>query len=209
VRLYIIQLVVTRMLSHPSVSVAIGSHEIDTTALFGPQVRFKTTIKWKLNNSIGLCNLASQLQMLRRKKMMISYLLLLDLDVAQYRSSIRYIQKIMDDPRTSIILFNLNKGVPAFLLDSVNHVIEGGNSVSASFDFNDLPVRKLALVVSKQLGPYLEALNLRPDETVTVETVRAKYKRAVLWAHPDKGGNADDFERITTAYDVLIGWLGK
>jgi len=197
------------MLSHPSVSVAIGKHEVNVKQLFG-RIYFTSTIKWKMDNVLGLCNLAAQLQLFRRRKMRVSYLLLLDVNVAQYRSSVRYIQKIMDDPYTSIILFNLEQGIPAFLLDRVNHIIENGDTVSTSFLVNDLPVRKLALVVAKHLGPHLQALNLNVNEmALSRETVRSHYRRAVLQAHPDKGGNADDFERITTAYDFIMSWLDQ
>lgn len=201
----------TPTLSHPSVTVSVGSDEsqIDTLKLYGRNLYFKTVIKWKMDNVVGLCNLATQLQGMRRRGIRVSYLLLLDLNVPSYRASVRYLHRIMEDPRTSIILYNLKQGVPAFLLERVNHVIEAGNKISASFHVDDLPVRKLALVVAKQLGPHLAALGLKPDETVSRERIRAQYRKAVLVAHPDKGGSPEAFERITEAYDAIMGWIGS
>ena len=49
-------------------------------------------------------------------------------------------------------------------------------------------------------GPYSA---LRSATAATHEEMRSSYLRRVLKAHPDKGGTAEEFQRVTAAFEVL------
>ena len=48
-------------------------------------------------------------------------------------------------------------------------------------------------------GPYSA---LRSATAATHEEMRSSYLRRVLKAHPDKGGTAEEFQRVTAAFEV-------
>ncbi len=49
----------------------------------------------------------------------------------------------------------------------------------------------------------LEVLGLEEEVALTEESLKKAYKRVALKAHPDKGGNEEDFEAITRAHAYL------
>ena len=49
----------------------------------------------------------------------------------------------------------------------------------------------------------LRILNLEEEVALTESTLKSAYKKAVLSAHPDKGGSEKDFEAVTRAYAYL------
>lgn len=49
--------------------------------------------------------------------------------------------------------------------------------------------------------PYLEVLEL--DASATLKEIKKKYRVMALKAHPDKGGDADKFLKLTEAYEML------
>jgi curved DNA-binding protein CbpA len=51
----------------------------------------------------------------------------------------------------------------------------------------------------------LKILNLEEEVALTETSLKAAYKKAVLTAHPDKGGSEKEFEAVTRAY----GYLGE
>lgn len=51
----------------------------------------------------------------------------------------------------------------------------------------------------------LKILNLEEEVALTESSLKAAYKKAVLTAHPDKGGSEKEFEAVTRAY----GYLGE
>lgn len=50
---------------------------------------------------------------------------------------------------------------------------------------------------------HFKTLHLR--ESATLDQVKTRYKRLVLKVHPDRGGSASEFNRITKAYE----WITK
>lgn len=46
-------------------------------------------------------------------------------------------------------------------------------------------------------------LGLDPSNCATVEEIESAYRRAALKCHPDKGGSAEEFQRISQAVDVV------
>lgn len=48
---------------------------------------------------------------------------------------------------------------------------------------------------------YYDILGLKPDATSS--QIKLAYKKKALTTHPDKGGNEEEFKRITEAYSVL------
>jgi curved DNA-binding protein CbpA len=49
----------------------------------------------------------------------------------------------------------------------------------------------------------LRILNLEEEVALTTDTLKASYKKAVIRAHPDKGGSEKEFEAVTRAYAYL------
>jgi hypothetical protein len=49
----------------------------------------------------------------------------------------------------------------------------------------------------------LDMLGLDEDADLTREHLRAAYKRASLWAHPDKGGSKEKFDELRKAYHYV------
>jgi hypothetical protein len=41
----------------------------------------------------------------------------------------------------------------------------------------------------------------------TADAVRAAYRRLARTAHPDRGGDAEEFKRLTAARDDVLRWL--
>ena len=91
-------------------------------------------------------------------------------------------------------------------------VVEAGFK---QIDITDLPetYRRQAVDITAKFGDLPEAtepkvddpfvvLYLRPD--APVEVVRAAYHALCQLHHPDRGGNPDQFRRITTAYEKLV-----
>ncbi len=48
---------------------------------------------------------------------------------------------------------------------------------------------------------HYETLNVSKD--ASFEEIKKSYRKLALKHHPDKGGNSDDFKKITEAYDIL------
>jgi hypothetical protein len=63
---------------------------------------------------------------------------------------------------------------------------------------------------------FQQVLGLPP--VYTLDDIKAAYRRQVMLAHPDRGGRAEDFERLQAAYEKAVeyvrivgdgrGWLG-
>tara|TARA_B100000614_G_scaffold262909_1_gene300651 strand:+ start:162348 stop:162692 length:345 start_codon:yes stop_codon:yes gene_type:complete len=45
-------------------------------------------------------------------------------------------------------------------------------------------------------------------ETLTVDTVKAAYRKLVFKVHPDHGGDAEQFKEVHAAYSLLMDALG-
>ncbi|WP_394939014.1 J domain-containing protein [Psychromicrobium sp. YIM B11713] len=56
--------------------------------------------------------------------------------------------------------------------------------------------------MSRQYRTHYEVLQI--EVTATSQQVKAAYRRAVRTAHPDHGGSAEDFRRVSEAYQTLI-----
>lgn len=71
------------------------------------------------------------------------------------------------------------------------------------------PAAQQQIVVSaaaKALDYFQEALDmldLDESEELTHDRLRAAYKRASLWAHPDKGGSKEKFDELRKAYHYV------
>ena len=55
----------------------------------------------------------------------------------------------------------------------------------------------------------LRILNLEEEVALTNDTLKAAYKKAVIRAHPDKGGSEKEFEAVTRAYAYLGNILSR
>jgi curved DNA-binding protein CbpA len=53
----------------------------------------------------------------------------------------------------------------------------------------------------------LRVLNIQEEVTLTEETLKSAYKKAVIKAHPDKGGTKEAFDAVTRAYAYLMDVL--
>jgi curved DNA-binding protein CbpA len=53
----------------------------------------------------------------------------------------------------------------------------------------------------------LRVLNIQEEVTLTEETLKSAYKKAVVKAHPDKGGTKEAFDAVTRAYAYLVDVL--
>lgn len=47
------------------------------------------------------------------------------------------------------------------------------------------------------------------DKNYTVDTLKKAYLKQAVRTHPDKGGNKDDFQKVTIAYTLLLKKLGE
>lgn len=57
-------------------------------------------------------------------------------------------------------------------------------------------------------GGELALLRLGLDWTVTADSLKAAYRDAARQAHPDRGGSAEDFRKVTEARDLIAKMLG-
>jgi len=71
----------------------------------------------------------------------------------------------------------------------------GGGSVAASQKGNERAMN--------YFSACLRILNLEEEVALTESTLKSAYKKAVLSAHPDKGGSEKEFEAVTRAYAYL------
>ena len=60
---------------------------------------------------------------------------------------------------------------------------------------------------SGSFPPCLATLGLGRD--ADLEQVKASYRRLALVHHPDKGGEAAEFQRIKRAYDQALAFLRR
>ena len=75
------------------------------------------------------------------------------------------------------------------------HKNSPGSSVSASQKGNEKAMN--------YFSACLRILGLEEEVALTDETLKASYKKAVMRAHPDKGGSEKEFEAVTRAYAYL------
>jgi curved DNA-binding protein CbpA len=71
----------------------------------------------------------------------------------------------------------------------------GGGNVAASQKGNERAMN--------YFSACLRILNLEEEVALTESTLKSAYKKAVLSAHPDKGGSEKEFEAVTRAYAYL------
>jgi molecular chaperone DnaJ len=53
------------------------------------------------------------------------------------------------------------------------------------------------------MSTYHDILGVKPN--VTEEELKKAYRKKAIETHPDKGGNEEDFKKITEAYEILTG----
>jgi len=53
------------------------------------------------------------------------------------------------------------------------------------------------------MSKYYDILGIKPG--ATEEEVKKAYRKKAIETHPDKGGNEEDFKKITEAYEILTG----
>lgn len=56
--------------------------------------------------------------------------------------------------------------------------------------------------------PWRMVLGFSPTETVTTDAVDSKFRQLAHWAHPDKGGTSEQFQRIVNARNDARRALG-
>ncbi len=62
---------------------------------------------------------------------------------------------------------------------------------------------------AERKDPHRFALNLPQHGPVTAEQIEDAFRRAVKHAHPDTGGSAEAFRRVTAARDALLDQLRR
>lgn len=72
---------------------------------------------------------------------------------------------------------------------------QGGQSIQSSQKGNERAMN--------YFSACLRILQIEEEVAVTVDGLKAAYKKAVLRAHPDKGGSEKEFEAVTRAYAYL------
>ena len=53
------------------------------------------------------------------------------------------------------------------------------------------------------MSKYHDILGVKPG--ATEDEVKKAYRKKAIETHPDKGGNEEDFKKITEAYEILTG----
>ena len=114
-------------------------------------------------------------------------------------------------------------GIYGKLLHFIQQVEGGSASASASASFQQLqhsPAKNSTTVTTttgkaiqtsqkgneramNYFSACLRILQIEEEVAVTVDGLKAAYKKAVLRAHPDKGGSEKEFEAVTRAYAYL------
>jgi hypothetical protein len=61
----------------------------------------------------------------------------------------------------------------------------------------------------RAVAGLLEELGLKYPEDFSLSRIREAYRRLVKVHHPDKGGSADEFRRVSAAYAKLMRCVGK
>jgi hypothetical protein len=62
---------------------------------------------------------------------------------------------------------------------------------------------------AERKDPYRVALNLPQHGPLTAEQIEDAFRRAVKHTHPDTGGSAEAFRRVTAARDALLDQLRR
>jgi hypothetical protein len=87
------------------------------------------------------------------------------------------------------------------------YVGERGNSANmrAAFDgafVNSTIVKSIAMASTKQHA--LSILGILPSESFNEDYIKTIFRKKVLVAHPDRGGNADEYNLLVNAYQILM-----
>lgn len=84
---------------------------------------------------------------------------------------------------------------------------QGQQIVASSRPANQVTARQASQAGNEKAMNYFSAclriLGLEEEVALTGETLKSAYKKAVVRAHPDKGGSEKEFEAVTRAYAYL------
>jgi curved DNA-binding protein CbpA len=80
-------------------------------------------------------------------------------------------------------------------------VQKGSNTIQSSQKGNERAMN--------YFSACLRILQIEEEVAITSDALKAAYKKAVLRAHPDKGGSEKEFEAVTRAYAYLGEILGR
>jgi molecular chaperone DnaJ len=64
-------------------------------------------------------------------------------------------------------------------------------------------VNEINGITNNTMSKYHDILGLKPG--ATEEEVKKAYRKKAIETHPDKGGNEEDFKKVTEAYEILTG----
>jgi bifunctional non-homologous end joining protein LigD len=67
---------------------------------------------------------------------------------------------------------------------------------------NSSIVKSIAMASTKQHA--LSVLGILPSQSFDEDFIKTIFRKKVMVAHPDRGGNADDYNRIVAAYQILM-----
>lgn len=64
-------------------------------------------------------------------------------------------------------------------------------------------VNEINRITNKTMSKYHDILGVTPG--ATEEEVKKAYRKKAVETHPDKGGNEEEFKKVTEAYEILTG----
>jgi len=64
-------------------------------------------------------------------------------------------------------------------------------------------VNQINGITNNTMSKYHDILGLKPG--ATEEEVKKAYRKKAIETHPDKGGNEEEFKKVTEAYEILTG----
>jgi curved DNA-binding protein CbpA len=92
-------------------------------------------------------------------------------------------------------------GESRVVVHSGGHVVRAGGWTHVDQKTNEQAI--------SYFSKCLRVLDLEDEVSLTEETLKAAYRKAGKRAHPDKGGNEQEFEAVTRAYDYLLDLLRR
>lgn len=69
--------------------------------------------------------------------------------------------------------------------------------------------QKLGVPNTKDRDKACDVLKLDKQDILTLNSLKAHYRKALLKVHPDRGGNVEEAQQVIQAYRVLLGSLKR
>ena len=94
-------------------------------------------------------------------------------------------------------------------LDNLNGTSEADVAALLDDFWRQMAGQKLGVPNTKDRDKACDVLKLDKQDILTLNSLKAHYRKALLKVHPDRGGNVEEAQQVIQAYRVLLSSLKR